>query len=125
MLSIIKYFIAATVILVLFGFGLFREPPKRDRFLISEHFTGKVYVHFQVPGAEPLKKEDGYRVIVIPADGVVKTSSELIGGKLHDEYWLYSDDGKKYRMPPNKLGGLWTERYKGQQEIILIFEVLK
>lgn len=121
MLSIIKFFIVASVILALLGFF---DNPKRHRFLIPEGFTGTVYVYFQVAGAPPLKKEDGYDLIVIPADGVVKTSSDTIGGKLHDEYWFYSD-GKKYRMPPNKLGGGWTERQSGQQEIILKFEVLK
>ncbi len=124
MLSVIKYFIAASVILVLLGFF---DNPKRYRFLIPEHFTGTVYVYFQVSGAEPLKKEDGFQVIVVPDNGVVKTSSELIGGKLHDEYWLYSD-GKKYRMPTNKLGGGGTVKQKGasgQQEIILQFDVVK
>ncbi|HHT9145971.1 MAG TPA: DUF6843 domain-containing protein [Candidatus Wunengus sp. YC61] len=122
--SVIKYFIAASVILILFGFF---DNPKRYRFLIPKNFTGTVYVYFQVSGAEALKKEDGFQVIVVPDNGVVKTSSELIGGKLHDEYWLYSD-GKKYRMSPNKLGGGGTVEQKdsfGQQEIFLQFNLLK
>lgn len=126
MLSMIKYFIAASVILLLFGFGFF-DNPKRYRFLIPENFTGTVYVYLQVPGAEPLKIEDGFQVIIVPDNGVVKTSSEPIGGKLHDEYWLYSG-GKRYRMPTNKLGGGGTVKQKdqfGQQEIFLQFNVLK
>jgi hypothetical protein len=101
--------------------------PKRDRFLIPQDFTGTVYVYYEVPGAEPLKMEDGYRLIVIPSSGVTRTSSALIGGKLHNEYWLYLGD-KRTTMSPYKLGGGGTVEQKnslGQQEIFFQFDVLK
>ncbi len=124
--TLLKYCIIAVVILMLSGFSLLYNP-KRDRFLIPEKFTGTVYVYFQVPGAPPLKMEDGYRLIVIPESGVAKTSSDLIPGKLHDEYWFYSGE-KRIRMSPYKLGGGGTVKQKnalGQQEIYFQFEVLK
>jgi hypothetical protein len=125
--SFFKYMIFAIVVLMLSGFSLWHNP-KRDRFLIPEKFTGTVYVYFQVPGAPPLKKEDGYRLIIVPDSGIVKTSSDPIGGKLHDEYWLYSSDGKRRRMSDGKLGSLYTTAEKnpsGQLEMILVFKVLK
>ena len=125
--TLIKYIIFAIVILMLFGFSLF-DNPKRYRFLIPEKFNGTVYVYFQVSDAPPLKMEDGYQLIVIPESGVVKTSSEPIGGKLHDEYWLYSADGKRRRMPPEKMGGGGTVERKnasGQHEIFYQFNILK
>jgi hypothetical protein len=124
--SLAKYFIVAVIILMLSGFSLWHNP-KRDRFLIPDKFTGTVYVYFQVPGAPTLKMEDGYRLIIVPDSGVVKTSSDLIPGKLHDEYWLYSCE-KRIRMSPYKLGGGGTVKQKnalGQQEIYFQFEVLK
>jgi len=124
--SLIKYFIVGVVILMLSGFSLWYNP-KRDRFLIPEKFNGTVYVYFQVSGTPPLKMEDGYRLIVVPDSGIVKTSSDLIPGKLHDEYWLYAGE-KRIRMSPYKLGGGVTVEQKnalGQQEIYFKFEVLK
>lgn len=101
--------------------------PKRNRYLIPDNFYGTVYVYYEVPGAPPLKYEDGYKLVVVPDNGVVKTSSEHIGGKLHDEYWLYSGE-KRVRMSPNKLGSRYTVEQKnslGQQEFFLRFDVLK
>lgn len=124
--SLVKYFTITFLILTLSGFALLHNP-KRDRFLIPEKFTGTVYVYFQVPGAPALKMEDGYRLIIVPDSGIVKTSSELIPGKLHDEYWLYSGE-KRIPMSPYKIGGGATVERKnalGQQEIYFQFEVLK
>ncbi|KQC06500.1 MAG: hypothetical protein APR54_07150 [Candidatus Cloacimonas sp. SDB] len=98
--------------------------PKRDRFLIPDKFVGMVSVYYEVQGAEPLKMEDGYRLVVVPNSGIVRTSSEAIGGKLHDEYWLYSGN-KRTKMSLYKRGGLWTEGQLGQKEVCLKFEVLK
>lgn len=101
--------------------------PKRNRYLIPESFYGTVYIYYNVAGADPLAMEDGYRLIIVPENGVVKTSSEQIGGKLHDEFWLYSGD-KRVRMSPDKLGGGASIKQKnslGQQEKFFQFEVLK
>lgn len=122
--SLLKFSAIASVVLVLVGFF---NNPKRYRYLIPEKFSGTVYVYFKVPGASPLKIEDGFQLIVVPENGVVKTSSEPIGGKLHDEFWLYSGE-KRYRIPPNKIGGGGTTERKnalGQQEIFFQFNVLK
>ncbi len=122
-----KYFVVVFMILMLSGFSLWYNP-KRNRYLIPEKFTGTVYVYYKVPGAEPLKMEDGYRLIIVPDSGIVKTSSEPIGGKLHDEHWLYSSNGKRRRMPPDKMGGGGTverNNSSGQQEIFFRFDILK
>jgi len=98
--------------------------PKRDRYLIPHDFVGTVYVHYNVPTAKPLTMEDGYRLVIIPYSGIVHTSSDLMGGKFHDEYWLVNGD-KRVMMSPYKLGGGWTEQQEGHQEITSIFRVLK
>jgi len=88
--------------------------PKRDRYLIPHDFVGTVYVHYNVPTAKPLTMEDGYRLVIIPYSGIVHTSSDLMGGKFHDEYWLVNGD-KRVMMSPYKLGGGWTEQQEGHQ----------
>lgn len=112
---------------MLSGFSLWYNP-KRYRYLIPEKFVGIIYVYFQVPDAEPLKIEDGYQLIVVPESGIVKTSSDLIAGKLHDEHWLYSSNGKRRKMPPDKIGGGGTVKQRnssGQQEFYFQFEILR
>ena len=127
LITFAKYLFLVIIVVIIFGFSLWHNP-KRDRFLIPERFTGTVYVYFQVPGAPPLEMEDGYRLIVIPDNGVVKTSSDLISGKLHDEYWLCYPNGERRRMPPDRIGGGGTvERGNsyGQKIIYFQFEVLR
>ena len=124
--SLAKYCIIVIVILMLSGFSLWYNP-KRYRYLIPEKFFGTVYVYFQVSDAPPLNMEDGYRLIIVPDSGIVKTSSDGMWGEHHDEFWLYSA-GKRTRMSPYKLGGGATTERKnalGQREIFFQFEVLK
>lgn len=98
---------------------------KRHRILIPEGYHGTVYVYFGVKGAPPLKMEDGYQLIIVPNNGIVRTSSELIGGKLHDEYYLYSEKGRT-TLPPQRLGGGGTSEKSnasGEREQCSFFEI--
>jgi hypothetical protein len=98
---------------------------RRYRILIPESYHGTVYIYFGVKDAPPLKMEDGYQLIIVPNDAIVRTSAELISGKLHDEYYLYSDKGRT-PLPPQRLGGgATTERSNasGERELYYFFEV--
>lgn len=98
--------------------------PKRYKFLIPEYFVGTVHIYFGVQEAEPLKTEDGYKLILVPDDGNVSTCSEFIDGKLHDEFRLYS--GKK--MPPSRRGAMLVAKWndsRGQKGTNMQFEILK
>ena len=85
-----------------------QEPPKRDKFLIPEGYSGNLAVTFSVRGAPQLPLEDGYRVIMFDKTGVVKTSSEGMPGKLKDEYYFYSENSRR-PLEPKELGGGFTE----------------
>lgn len=125
-LSWSKYLVLAITIPIITGMGMMVNP-KRNRYLIPEKFHGTVYVYYNVKDALPLPMEDGYRLIIVPDNGIVKTSSEIMGGKFHDEYWLYSGE-RKSLMSPHKLGGGYTVKQKnnmGEDEIIHEFDVLK
>jgi len=124
MFPIVKVIMAMFAVVVIGGC---LNNPKRNRYLIPQDFAGTVYVYYNVPRAEPLKMEDGYRLIIIPDIGVTRTSLEHIGGKFHDEFWLYSGD-KRIKMSPYKLGGGATVERKndlGQEEMFFRFNVLK
>ena len=108
--------------------GCIHSSKKRDRYLIPNDFYGTVYVHYNVQNAEPLKMEDGFRLVIIPHTGIVHTSSEFMEGEGHreyyDEYWLYSGD-QRVKMSPYKMGGGATVHQSGQQERTWMFQVLK
>ena len=118
--------ILATFVIVAIGGCL--NNPKSYRFLIPRDFVGRVYVYFNVPGAEPLQTEDGYQLIIIPNSGIYHTSSApLMGGEFHSEHWLYFGN-ERTKMSPYKIGGGGSVNRKnsnGKQELFIHFEVLK
>lgn len=101
-----RFFPSFKILILLFFFvmisGCGEDKPKRYKFLIPEYFTGTVHIYFGVQEAEPLKMEDGYKLIVVPDDGNVSTCSEYITGNFHDEYRIYT--GKK--MHPSRRGAM-------------------
>ena len=119
-----RYFLLLLLLTIFTGM---MSNPKRYRILIPEKFSGTVQIYHSVAGADKLKLEDGYLLIIVPENGIFKTSSEPMPGKLHDEYWLYSGN-KRERMSPYKLGGGGTiEQINslGQHEVFYEFRVLK
>ena len=114
------------IILIIIALSGCLQNPKRNRYLIPLNFHGTVYVYYKVNGAPPLVIEDGYRLVVVPDSGVVHTSTEIMPGKLHDEYLLYSASGRM-KLPPQRIGGGAVderEKNNGEREIISWFEVL-
>ncbi len=119
-----RYLLLLLLLIVIVGM---MNNPKRNRYLIPEKFYGTVYVYYNVKDAPPLPMEDGFRLIVVPENGIVRTSSPPIGGEFYDEEWLYSGE-KRVRMSPYKLGGGSTVQQKnslGEQEVFHKFNVLK
>lgn len=112
------------VLLIISIFGC-NDNAKRYRILIPEGYHGTVYINFGVKNAPSLQLEDGYKLITVPSDGIVQTSSEIIPGKLHDEYCLYSDKGRT-PLPPQRLGGGATSEKSnatGEKEVSFYFQV--
>ena len=66
---------------------------KGQVFLIPPGYSGEVLVEYDVKNAPPLPIEDGARVMIVPADGWLRTSSGIqTGWRRNDE--LYFWDGK-------------------------------
>lgn len=53
-------------------------------WILPEGYGGWVLVEFGVPGAPTLSEEDGFQVIRVPSDGVVRTSGAMIPSPTRD-----------------------------------------
>lgn len=103
------------------------QNPKRYRYLVPEDFVGTIKVYYSVKGADKLKNEDGYDIIFVSDSGIVKTSSDPVGGKFHDEFMFYKGENR-YLMPASRIGGGGTIKQKNQQgevEVYFQIEILK
>jgi len=97
--------VVATVVVGLgYAWLIEADMPKRDRYLIPENYSGWLCVKYSVPGAPALEMEDGYRLVKLPAQGVVETSTEGMPGKFKDEFWRYSGATRR-QMNEKELGG--------------------
>jgi uncharacterized protein DUF6843 len=61
-----------------------------DRFLIPAGFKGWAKVKFEVPGAAPLKVEDGHWLLRLDSNGHLQTSTMFQGGIAQDQYFYLS-----------------------------------
>jgi len=66
-------------------------------YLVPDGFAGWATICFAVTGAEPLVREDGARLIRIPADGYLETSSPQELGILNQRFYFV--DGAGTRTP--------------------------
>jgi len=64
-----------------------------DHFLLPDGFTGWVYVRYDDPSCAPLDMRDGRRVVRIPADGRLCTSTPYETGSARDLYEYIRPDG--------------------------------
>lgn len=88
------------IIIMSFGFsilmmvGLWLMDKEDDReFYLPPGYEGWVTIRYEVADAPPLGYQDGNLQIVIPANGVVETSSRLTVGWRKDSYFWRSTEG--------------------------------
>ncbi len=72
-----------------------RQP---NRYLIPEGYVGWVRINYAVNTASALVIEDGYRLFKFPENGIISTSFEGETGFATDEYYYYSERGRR-RIP--------------------------
>jgi hypothetical protein len=65
-----------------------RRPP--ERYIVPAGYTGWVRVDFHQPGAPALPIEDGRRLLLLKANGTLRTSSDPDPGRGKDEFFSYS-----------------------------------
>ena len=64
-----------------------------NKYLLPAGFAGQVKILFESDGAEPLKTEDGYRILPINASGYLETSSEMLYGHAEDAFLRKMPEG--------------------------------
>lgn len=68
-------------------------------YLIPEAYEGDLLVIYNVPGAELLPEEDGFRVVTFSADGTAVTSTaDMKYGEVNDTYYTVNKEGKRTKL---------------------------
>ena len=94
--SSVKRILALITVAAAVAVFLMLQPPKGYKYLLPEGYQGWGCVHFEVPGAEPLVEENGYHIIKLSNDGVLKTSSSIKPSEKQDlGYYFYNQNGER------------------------------
>lgn len=96
--------------------------PKGTRYYLPEKYAGWVCVSFNVDGAPPLPIEEGFLAAKIPANGILKTSSEPRFSPTRDEYYYYNEKGIR-EAKELQHGGGGTVQKEGEKSITFQFWV--
>jgi hypothetical protein len=96
-LIIIVGFVASA--LTLLAFWWLNKKGNRD-FYLPRDYAGWVMVCYEVPDAPPLPVKDEVQQLIIPANGILETSSKLEIGWRRDRYFWQEDDGTLSPVPP-------------------------
>jgi hypothetical protein len=95
-LPVVRVSIFLAVSLGMFGSAACQERQRRpNRYVIPAGYVGWVRINYRVKGAPVLPIEDRYYVLKFPANGILNTSSEGEEGFASDEYYYYSEDGRR------------------------------
>ena len=82
--------------------------PKRNRYLIPEGYKGWLCITYDVPSAQPLISEDGFKLVRFDSTGKVETSDKGESGKLKDEFYFYSQNSLRPLNYEKEMGGGFT-----------------
>lgn len=88
----IKYGIIAVCLLVVAISGLYFlfTPPKGYIYYFPENYAGWICIQHGDNSATPLPEQDGYLIIKVPINGILKTSSQLRTSPTRDKYYYYN-----------------------------------
>lgn len=76
------------------------DPGERipNRYIFVPQFSGKVKITYNVPDAPELPVEDGVRIVEVPPSGLLETSSPILYGTAHDEFYRRMMGGGEERL---------------------------
>jgi len=95
---------------------------KGGKYYFPENYSGWVCEVYNVEGAPPLTNDDGFQVLKIPKNGIIKTSSNPRTSPKYDEYFYY--DGNNIREAKElKLGGGFSYQKANEKELKFFFWV--
>lgn len=98
MRNVIIYF-GIFFMIVLSGCIRFGKDTTNTIYLIPEAYEGDLVVLYNVPGAELLPEEDGFRVVTFTADGTAVTSTaDMKYGTVNDTYYTVNKEGSAQNL---------------------------
>lgn len=72
----------------------FRIPARTpSSFILINNYEGAVFIEYGMPEEPLLAERDGYNVVTVPANGLVKTSSKFLGGRSLPNRFYYQNKG--------------------------------
>ncbi|MEC1970371.1 hypothetical protein P9G36_25830 [Bacillus cereus] len=87
------------IMILLSGCIRFGQDTTDTIYLIPEAYEGDLLVLYNVPGAELLPEEDGFRVVTFSADGTAVTSTvDMKYGEVNDTYYTVNKEGKRTKL---------------------------
>lgn len=69
------------------------SPRIPSSFILINSYEGAVFVEYGVLEEPLLTEKDGYNIVTVPANGLVKTSSKFLGGRSSPDKFYYHEDG--------------------------------
>ena len=103
------------------------NPSKGIRFYFPERYAGWVCLTYEKEGMPPLKEEDGFSVVKVPNNGIIKTSSSTGSYSeeghyipTYNEYYYYSENGIR-KADEMGFGGGYSSRNEGEKAITSYF----
>jgi uncharacterized protein DUF6843 len=114
--SIAVFVVSLPVLVGIFIYGPFvldlflhRRPP--SRFLIPAGYVGWVRIEYRVADAPPLPREGKYSLVQVDRNGGLRTSSDLLEGWAHDQFFYYSGNSRQALSNAGwcKGGKVWGE----------------
>ena len=106
-----QFLMAVLSVFVLFA-GC-REDRRSDVFLIPKGYVGPIRIQYGVQGASPLQINGNSFYIVIPPDGLLKTSTDpesgwgddrfYYSGKIHERLYQRSEPYRPGETPPTPM----------------------
>jgi hypothetical protein len=94
----IAYYVA-----IIIGIGVLLISATNRRFIIPEGYRGDVYIIYTNTDGKPGTTHQTGVTFRIPRDGVLITTSAMVGGWTRDEYYYERGDGTQHRI-----ANLWS-----------------
>jgi hypothetical protein len=114
MKKITMHLLVILFIVVFSGCEILESSKKGEIYYLPGKYAGWVCVSFNVEGAPPLPEKDGFLIVTIPPDGILKTSTKSRVGPKSSEYYYYSDKGVR-KATELQLGGGGTIGQEGKE----------
>jgi len=128
--KVFKTIFISLVVLVISYMGLMwyaYHPVKGMKYLFPEEYRGWICVTYNAEGFPPFIKDDGFLLVKIPKNGIVKTSNSLNTYSkegyyipTYDEHYYYSEKGIR-EAKELVMGGGYTVRQTGNKELTSYF----